>query len=264
MRRVSAETAGLLLWDDMKEFARKFYHSKDWERVRRAAIIRDHGMCQYPGCNRPMDEVHHITPLTPDNIGDPKISLNLDNLMCVCRDHHFEIHRQARIEAVVKANQYRPPHRKKSTLLQAVRFKDGVPVLATGKITMVCGLIGAGKSTWAEKNRKHITDLDDIPSRSKTEQILKTISLVTQYGEACHITCYPSAIEMDAFDDYDIEWIWISATEAQARANIIKRGRANDLMHIDNLMYANRKYMRMKETSSIDFIEVRSKDTPLR
>jgi 5-methylcytosine-specific restriction endonuclease McrA len=36
--------------------------------------------------------VHHIRHLTPENIGDPKVSLAYDNLMRLCRDCHAFMH----------------------------------------------------------------------------------------------------------------------------------------------------------------------------
>ena len=41
----------------------------------------------------PAEEVHHIIHLSPKNINDPSISLNMDNLISLCREHHFEEHR---------------------------------------------------------------------------------------------------------------------------------------------------------------------------
>ena len=36
--------------------------------------------------------VHHIVPLTADNIGDINLSLNWDNLQALCRKCHAEVH----------------------------------------------------------------------------------------------------------------------------------------------------------------------------
>lgn len=36
--------------------------------------------------------VHHKTHLTPDNIDDPEISLNFDNLQRLCQDCHAVVH----------------------------------------------------------------------------------------------------------------------------------------------------------------------------
>lgn len=78
-----------------QDFARRFYHSKAWERARRAALDRSHGLCEEcirRGLVRPAAIVHHRVPLTPDNIGDPSVTLGLDNLECVCRDCHAAEH----------------------------------------------------------------------------------------------------------------------------------------------------------------------------
>lgn len=38
------------------------------------------------------EEVHHIVELTQDNINNPAIALNLDNLVCLCRECHQKRH----------------------------------------------------------------------------------------------------------------------------------------------------------------------------
>lgn len=38
--------------------------------------------------------VHHKVHLTPDNIGDPTITLSFDNLELVCRNCHADIHQR--------------------------------------------------------------------------------------------------------------------------------------------------------------------------
>jgi 5-methylcytosine-specific restriction endonuclease McrA len=76
-----------------KEFARQFYKSAAWQQARELALIRDHGLCQTPGCYMPAEEVHHIIELTPMNINDPKVALCQDNLTCLCRGCHMKIHR---------------------------------------------------------------------------------------------------------------------------------------------------------------------------
>ena len=75
-----------------RPFARSFYDSKEWERVRAYCLMRDRYCCQH--CGLPAQEVHHIIHLSPDNIWDPQISLNPDNLVSLCRDCHFEQHRE--------------------------------------------------------------------------------------------------------------------------------------------------------------------------
>lgn len=79
----------------MKPFARRFYSSKAWQRTR-AAYAKSRGnlceICLSKGLFNPCEIVHHKIELTPDNIDDPDITLNWDNLQCVCRDCHADIH----------------------------------------------------------------------------------------------------------------------------------------------------------------------------
>jgi len=79
----------------MKDFARTFYRSKQWQAAREEAIRRDQYLCQdclKKGRITPAEEVHHITELTPDNINDPSIALNTENLISLCRECHKERH----------------------------------------------------------------------------------------------------------------------------------------------------------------------------
>ncbi|MBQ9317421.1 MAG: HNH endonuclease [Atopobiaceae bacterium] len=78
-----------------KDFSRHIYHSRQWERARDDAWARDHGLCQEcakRGRVTAAEIVHHITELTPLNVGDPAIAYGLDNLECVCRECHSRLH----------------------------------------------------------------------------------------------------------------------------------------------------------------------------
>ena len=78
-----------------KDFSRHIYHTSEWERVRQAAWARDHGMCvecYTRGRVTPAELVHHINEITPENIDDPGVAYNLDNLECVCRECHSRLH----------------------------------------------------------------------------------------------------------------------------------------------------------------------------
>ena len=79
----------------MQKFAEKFYKGTAWQRIRTLAWSRDKGLCQdclKRGIIRPAHEVHHIKELTPDNIDDASVSLNLDNLISLCKDCHSQRH----------------------------------------------------------------------------------------------------------------------------------------------------------------------------
>lgn len=78
-----------------REFAYAFYHSAAWGRVRAQALARDHGLCQRcmsQGRVTPAVIVHHVKHITPANVNDPCIALDLGNLTSVCRECHAIIH----------------------------------------------------------------------------------------------------------------------------------------------------------------------------
>jgi len=74
----------------VKPWAERFYKSKAWQEVRQAYFIYRHGICER--CGKPADIVHHKIYLTPENINDPSISLNFDNLELLCIDCHNKEH----------------------------------------------------------------------------------------------------------------------------------------------------------------------------
>ncbi|MEY8381966.1 hypothetical protein AALG83_02190 [Christensenellaceae bacterium 44-20] len=77
-----------------REFAKAFYHSSAWLKCRgayiRERIAIDGGMCQR--CHIvPGYIVHHKVWLTPDNISNPDVTLNKENLEYVCLVCHNKI-----------------------------------------------------------------------------------------------------------------------------------------------------------------------------
>ena len=67
-----------------------FYKSDAWKKVREEVILRAGGRCEI--CGKPGTEVHHKIHLTLDNLDDPLISLNKDNLLLLCKDCHNKMH----------------------------------------------------------------------------------------------------------------------------------------------------------------------------
>lgn len=67
----------------------KFYHSGPWRKVRKIIVKHYLGLCQE--CGATGSEVHHKIPLTVDNVNDPMISLNPDNLTLLCKSCHDAI-----------------------------------------------------------------------------------------------------------------------------------------------------------------------------
>lgn len=73
-----------------REFAKKFYKSKEWQRCREAVMKRDYYLCVE--CGAAGKEVHHKKHITPKNINDPTITLNISNLVTLCKDCHHKAH----------------------------------------------------------------------------------------------------------------------------------------------------------------------------
>ncbi|OYD06095.1 HNH endonuclease [Paludifilum halophilum] len=74
----------------MKAWAKSFYKSKAWRDCRDAYFVSRHGLCER--CSRPGKIVHHKIYLTPDNIDNPDVSLNWENLELLCQDCHNNEH----------------------------------------------------------------------------------------------------------------------------------------------------------------------------
>lgn len=78
-----------------REFAKRFYSSKAWQECREAYAKSQRHLCENcltKGLYTPGEIVHHIIELTPNNIDDPSVTLNFDNLRLVCRRCHAEEH----------------------------------------------------------------------------------------------------------------------------------------------------------------------------
>lgn len=79
----------------MKKYAESFYKSQAWQNCRNTVMKMRGGLCEdcyQEGKITSAEEVHHIVPINPQNINDPSITLNYDNLVCLCREHHRRRH----------------------------------------------------------------------------------------------------------------------------------------------------------------------------
>lgn len=85
-----------------REFAKAFYRSAEWRRVREYVLTRDRRLCRI--CGKPAEEVHHVQHLTPKNVWDVRVTLDPDNLVSLCRDCHFAQHREERVAGRMREN----------------------------------------------------------------------------------------------------------------------------------------------------------------
>ena len=79
----------------MKDFAARLYKSKAWQKCRNGYAKSKGNLCEVclsKGIYKGGEIVHHRVILTPENVDDPNVTLNWDNLQLVCRDCHATIH----------------------------------------------------------------------------------------------------------------------------------------------------------------------------
>ena len=79
-----------------KAWAKSFYNSKAWRQLRERLIVENNFLCADCGESYLQNSTqlvgHHIIELTPQNINDPNISLNPDNIKIICRKCHDKEH----------------------------------------------------------------------------------------------------------------------------------------------------------------------------
>ncbi len=74
----------------MKAYAKAFYTGKAWKKLSRLYMTMKNYICER--CGKPGEICHHKTYITPHNIHDINITLNIDNLECLCKDCHNKEH----------------------------------------------------------------------------------------------------------------------------------------------------------------------------
>lgn len=143
-----------------KSFAKSFYQSKQWKTVRDWYVSErtkmDGGLCEC--CHtEPGVEVHHIKPLTPENINDQDITLNPDNLMFLCKFCHFEKHK----EMILSRMQWR----RKQRVLTDGKYFDEMGMVQPMRVYIVYGPPFAGKMDYVRQHKDEqdlVVNLDMI------------------------------------------------------------------------------------------------------
>lgn len=75
--------------ENMKPWAKAFYESENWKKTREGVMSANNYICnRCHNKNGPAEIVHHKIWLTPENINDVNITLNIDNLEPLCRVCH--------------------------------------------------------------------------------------------------------------------------------------------------------------------------------
>jgi len=68
----------------------EFYHSTAWKRLSRTFLLSKNYICER--CGKPAEIAHHRRYLNAENVLNPDISLNPDNLEALCLDCHNTEH----------------------------------------------------------------------------------------------------------------------------------------------------------------------------
>nr|DAG46144.1 MAG TPA: HNH endonuclease [Caudoviricetes sp.] len=86
-----------------QDFAKRFYNSSRWRKCAKAYAASKHYVCErcgnrsFVGSLKP-DRfiVHHKILLTPENINDPDVTCNWQNLELLCINCHNAVHAAGR------------------------------------------------------------------------------------------------------------------------------------------------------------------------
>ena len=76
----------------MKEYAKKFYKSRKWQRVRKLYLESINFTCER--CEELACIVHHKIYINENNINDNDITLNFKNLEGLCQECHNKEHHE--------------------------------------------------------------------------------------------------------------------------------------------------------------------------
>ena len=123
-------------------------------------------------------------------------------------------------------------------------------------IFVICGLIGAGKSSYANEHYENVTECE---VGTKEQQIAATLRFYRSGADVAHVTTYPSAEELVMAADVppaDVEWILIDTAPGQCRKNIIERNRPRDMSDLGFVIEKNRNLWKRFAESQLPFRHV--------
>lgn len=206
-----------------REFAKSFYRSKKWKDCREHIFKKYFGLCAE--CGKPGEEVHHIEFLTPFNIHDPEITLGENNLILLCKECHFNKHKDS--------NPLAKNFKKKRVVTSKGYYFDDEGNLVTINKYIVYGSPGSGKSSYVREHRAVgdlVVDLDLIK---------QAISMVNRTNDTDNLLDIAIGIRDYIYkriedNDIDTKTIWIIASlpKRKEREELCKRLGA-DLIFID-------------------------------
>lgn len=90
-----------------REFVGNFYQTAAWVNCREEYKKKAGGLCERcysKGIIKTGEIVHHKKHIEPENLNNPEITLNFDNLELLCRDCHGEAHKSRKKRYKVEAD----------------------------------------------------------------------------------------------------------------------------------------------------------------
>lgn len=211
-----------------KPYAKQFYNSRDWVACRDAYLSErmkiDGGMCER--CRKEAGrEVHHKIVLNPDNIHDPSVALNHENLQLLCRDCHFAVHR----EMILQSFKQRATKR---ILDDRGMYFDEAGQIRPMDVIIVTGAPGSGKTAYIEAHRiptDLVIDLDRMESAFGVDVADGTANNLLALSLAVREYLYQLVEERSKL--IDCQHVWIAATlpRRKERNELIKRLRAKHI-----------------------------------
>lgn len=191
-----------------KPFAKKFYKSAAWTGCREAYVserIRiDGGLCER--CrDQAGAELHHVIPLTPNNINDANITVNWDNLKWLCKDCHFIEHRKLILEKFEKAR------RAKKTTVRNGFYFDSNGEWVRMSVYIVWGSPASGKTTLVSERMTPgdlVVDLDNLKQAISLQPTFDAAPGILKIALSLRDYLY----ELIAARAVDCPHVWIIAT----------------------------------------------------
>lgn len=189
-----------------------FYCRKDYLDLAQACKIKSGGVCAKCGGVFDISELrpHHKVELTLDNIDNPTITLNPDNIEVLCHDCHNAAHK--RFGYAVGAKHvylvYGSPCAGKTTYVNSVATRNDL-IVDLGKIhraICICGLYDKPDAT--KRVAFNVRDylLDEV----------RTATPRRKWQDAYIIGAYPDRIDRDVFvQDYGAELVHIDTPKEE-------------------------------------------------
>ena len=127
-------------------------------------------------------------------------------------------------------------------------------------IFVICGLIGAGKTTFAKANFGKVLDADEM--ESKDAQFEEMQRLYAEGKDFAYITCLPTWRERQFLNArrQNVTFIWLDTDEETAHQRILERNRERDILNMWQVLRKNKELLVQKRRLHIDFVTVNSGD----